>query len=388
MKDENKFALVLGVLSVAAPVGFGLGFGWALWVILTSVAVLLLITFATRYFFARRPESEPLPAPVYVAPQPVLPAPPQYYSQSVPTVTMPSGKPDYYFRFSATVCWKAGAGSLGQHANPAGIAVETILARAREFVATQPPTDVEFVRHQLNGLLGAVGPDTGQLVEAWATDVSLTLSQEDSSRLWQLSEIRKDEDVWEHKRNYERNKRAYLESDVLKDTGSAVVWWLAREEGKDKGIEEAVDLIGPLAQLTAAANNTEISHLHRHLVPSAPGGEQYAPDTFSIDDLHTNGSSWPAPEKTVTSLFADFATKIGFGTDDPELALFADRAANALSASGHPEEADEIRRRFNTPPPEPDDEPLEGSLFADHTSTPGEASSNGDHAGWQVSSDD
>jgi hypothetical protein len=56
--------------------------------------------------------------------------------------------------------------------------------------------------------------------------------------------------IWEHQRKYEQNKRAYLGRDVLKDPGSAVVWWLARN---DDHVEKTVQAIGLLAQLSSAA---------------------------------------------------------------------------------------------------------------------------------------
>ena len=45
---------------------------------------------------------------------------------------------------------------------------------------------------------------------------------------------------------------------MLTSTGSAVVWWLARHEDE---MEKAVDMVGPLAQITAAANDEEVPEL-------------------------------------------------------------------------------------------------------------------------------
>lgn len=55
--------------------------------------------------------------------------------------------------------------------------------------------------------------------------------------------------------------------------GSAVVWWLARHENK---IEKAVDMIGPLAQIAAAANDEEVPELFRHLLVPPVGARSEA----------------------------------------------------------------------------------------------------------------
>jgi hypothetical protein len=370
MKNEDKVAIPLGVLAIGVPVAFGFGFTWPIWVVLVLIAVLLLVILAVRSYLAGKnvPPPPPMPEPIYIQQDPVMPPPPRMFSQSVPTVSMPSALPDYSFRFAATVSWmqKTNPDSL-QHANLTGLAVNTIISRARQALATQQPADVELVRHQLAALLGAVVSDHGGQVEAWATDVSLTLSREDFERLTQLSNIRKNEIVWEHERIYERSKRTYLQSEALKDPGTALTWWMSRSERNDKEIEGVVELIGPLAQLSAAANNTEVSPLHRHLVPSAPGAENGHATELPLWES-ANGGTY---QKTATELFADFAAGAGFDLDDADLALFAERAADALTASGRPATADEIRQRFNAPPeePEPGDEVPVAGRHADESWT-------------------
>ena len=85
------------------------------------------------------------------------------------------------------------------------------------------------------------------------------------------SELRKHERIWEQERRMEVNMRRYLSEDVLSDTGSAIVWWLARHPDQ---IEESVQMIGALAQLTAAANSKEIPvpELLRAIQAAEPNG--------------------------------------------------------------------------------------------------------------------
>ncbi|MEU1088715.1 hypothetical protein ACFYPN_03645 [Streptomyces sp. NPDC005576] len=53
------------------------------------------------------------------------------------------------------------------------------------------------------------------------------------------------------------------DGDDVKSADSAVVGWLARHENE---IEKAVDMIGPLTRVSAAANDEEVPELFRHLL--------------------------------------------------------------------------------------------------------------------------
>ncbi|MEU8921201.1 hypothetical protein AB0D10_09735 [Kitasatospora sp. NPDC048545] len=204
---------------------------------------------------------------------------PPWEKTRVSGVALPSLVPDYDFHFSATVWWRPIRNATGLvHADPAGLAVETVLDRARSVTEREVPGRLDLVQHRLNGVLGTQAQDRSGLVEAMGGRVELRLSEDDRNRLGKLSEVRKTEEVWEHERRYEQSKRAYLGDDVLKSTGSAVVWWLARH---DEQVEAAVDMIGPLAQLSAAANDVPVSDLYEHLVP----GVGPAPD----DDEENGG---------------------------------------------------------------------------------------------------
>jgi hypothetical protein len=377
MSGENKVALALSAVSLAIALVLYFLLDWPLWAVLPIGVVLLLSSLAVRNLLiarndeaadrayeARQQEarqaSAPTPAPsptrtsaqtpapspaqAPVPPPAPVPAPPEpaRRHQTVPPVALPSAWPDYNFLFTATVCWELTPNnSAPLHANPAALAIDAVLNRARQIVLTQIPTEVTFVQYRLAVALGSVIREQSRQVEAWAVDVSLSLTPEDQARLRKLSEVRKDEVVWEHERNYERNKRAYLRDDVLKDTGSAVVWWMARaDKGSDKALEESVNLIGPLAQLSAAANNTEVPELYRHLVPQS----MRPPADLAAEGL-------------------------------PGLAVFAEQAAATLNAMGRQEVADEIRQRFTSPVIEP--------LKSEHTeATEIEDARRNEHSVW------
>ncbi|MER6441725.1 hypothetical protein ABT275_36045 [Streptomyces sp. NPDC001185] len=184
-------------------------------------------------------------------------------------VALPSNWPDYDFIFSATVRWHP-LEARGDHCvlNPAGLAVDAVLDRARALTEQRDPGRASFVQHELSGALSTLHPDPSGHLQVMAENITLTLQESDQERLDKLAEVRKDKAVWEHQRKYEQSKREYLGDDVLKDTGSAVVWWLAKN---DNQIDKTVSDPGLLAQLTSAANDTDIPERLQELISSSSG---------------------------------------------------------------------------------------------------------------------
>ena len=174
-----------------------------------------------------------------------------------------------------------------------------------------------------------------------AESVTLTLSERDQERLEKLASVRKDKAVWEHERTYERSRREYLGEDVLKDTGSAVVWWLARNEDR---VDKTVEDIGLLAQLSSAANNQMVAPPFEHLVPH-PRREE-AP---TADYGDCAAGPWPTQEASVAEILEAFLQASGIPEDDPERVLFARRVAGIADAHGRPEVADELVEYFDPP---------------------------------------
>ena len=146
----------------------------------------------------------------------------------LPRMPVPSAVAGYEFRFSATVRWRESA-NVPQvvHSDPEAVARAVIVRRAFDLLAARDPGEVALAEVELAGALGAKLPDAAGLIEAWAGDVTLTLSDDDKERMRRLAEIRKEEEVWAKEREYEKQRRAYLGDDVLKSAGSAVVWALS-----------------------------------------------------------------------------------------------------------------------------------------------------------------
>jgi hypothetical protein len=236
---------------------------------------------------------------------------------------------DYDFLFSATVRWHPlGSGGDGSVLNPAGLAVEAVLARARQLTEQRDPGRASFVQHELSGALSRLHPDPTGHLQVMAEDITLTLHESDQQRLDQLAEVRKDKAVWEHQRKYEQSKREYLGDDVLKDTGSAVVWWLAKN---DNQIEKTVADLPLLAQLTSAANDTDVPERLQGLLP-------------------TDSAPIASDERTpVTSdHFEAFLTGMGLA-DGAARRMLTKQIADIIRTQDKHETADELLRRFDPP---------------------------------------
>lgn len=360
-------ALVLGIV--------GLGAGWPLRV----YPLLALALIVASVLFARVPTRHRGTVPQHFLLEPDRPIEePERWERAVCAVALPSAEEDYDFLFSATVRWcPLPVAPDAPQINAGALAVDAVLDRARHIAALHPPHRASLTQHYLHGALATMLPDPTGRVTAMADGVGLRLSDADEERLRKLSTVRKDEEIWEHERNWERNKRAYLSNDVLKDPGSAVVWWMARN---DDAIEKTVHLIGPLAQLSSAAHNQEVPETFRHLVPTARPEQEPLPDGSapaanglgSTAGLFFDGTGpAPGPAPSNGSGFAGQVDRLmasaGLAAEGPERALFARRLADLLVGAGCGERAAEVRSAFDapaapaTPAGPPDPEPAESA---------------------------
>jgi hypothetical protein len=297
----------------------------------------------------------PAQEPAFVEP---VALPPERLEETVVDVLLPSGREDYSFLFSATVLWQPiqPAAEESTSSTAAALAVDAVLKRAREITEDRDPGHVSLVRHELAGVLAEMKEDSARRLWARAELVRLRLPNQDQQRLEKLAAVRKEKDIWEHERKYEQSKREYLGEDVLKDPGSAVVWWLAKN---DDQVDKTVRDIGLLARLSSAANNVEVPETFQQFVAGLASA--YAPGPADPD---FNGSGMFGPNvngRSATDHFDEFMTIIGMGDGDPKRLLFAQQVANLATAYGRQDIADEMMRRFDTPdddeyPPEPYDD--------------------------------
>lgn len=271
-------------------------------------------------------------------------------------VLLPTSRPDYSFRFSASVTWSPlGFGENGD-VNHAALATDAILKRAIRVTETRDPAHASLVQHELASALGEMQADATTRVRAMADSVRIVLPAADQERLDKLATSRKEEALWEHERMYERIRREYLGGDVLKDPGSAVVWWLARN---NEHVEKTVQDIGLLAQLSSAANNADLPPTFHPFLPgpAAHNGSHMPPHTVPDEEMT------PSPEEDVSAAdgFEALLRKMQFDEADPQRRLFVRQLAD-LAAQHHRQEiAEELIRRYDPPGEAEEEEPDFGS---------------------------
>lgn len=345
-------SLLFVVLCGLAPVVLGNLLDWSAWLwgfmsmVTASGSLLLVMTVLSSGRTSANLYEPGEPEP------PAVPVEQPYQETRVIDAVLPSATGGYDFLFSATVWWKPVPDHAGRSddASPA-LAVSSVVSRAREVVRHEEPDRASFAQYLLDGELGVLLPDRNDRVKALATDVTLTLAPADRERLRKLNDLRKDEEIWECEREHERNKRRYLGDDVLKSAGSAVVWWLARHENE---IEKAVHMIGPLAQIAAAANDEEVPALFRHLL---------VPPVGARSEATVGGPPWDEggleremfdreEEVGVSDRLRLLLTAAGVKPDMDGYTVFVHRVMRFLEAEGLDEAADEIRRTFGLAPDE------------------------------------
>jgi hypothetical protein len=345
MTTQKKVVITLMGVLVILVIVLGVTLHWPVWIIDVTVLAGVVVAIVT---VARRPRQPALPDFEPPPPPEEEPLPPPVQMTVVQGVNLPSAWPDYEFLFDVTVYWRMVEGApASPHVRPGATAVEMIIRRAADVARRQVPGMAVQLRHHLDDVLGRVETDPSGRVMVWADQVRMTVPDRDLVRLREMSDIRKDRALWQHKRSRESDLREYLTEDVLKDAGSALVWWLSRNEAN---VTRAVDLIGPMARLSAAARN------------EAPPDPLPTGDlTQSTDLLYGNGNGHGTTPQAAAAQLMD-----SLHMDPDQQSWFAEGMAKTLAAMGRDTEAQQIRERFDAYPerftdagePAVDEEPI------------------------------
>ncbi|WP_190818284.1 hypothetical protein [Saccharopolyspora pogona] len=369
--DQKARLRALSLIVAVIWVVLGVVFSWPLWLWIGLGVVSLLAPSLIAWGLVewnlreRSGKAHELAEEEVVEEQPPTPEPPRPQQYSVQGVPLRSAREDYQFIFSCNVFWRLLPNAPGlPHANPGGLAADMILMEVASLAASTPPAEESRARYRMTSMLGAVRTDPTGRVEVWADGIALSLSEDDAERLRRLAEVRKNEEVWENERSYERNVRAYLGDDVLTSPGSAVIWWLAGPRtGEKQRVDEVVEKISNLQKLTSAATMTE-------LPGSAVAGIDFgvpslSSSSYAFDDQAASHTGLPK----LPFVVAPQPDENGFGSADtsegtfddhamglverlpenPERAMFARRLADLLEAQGHQDTAELVRERFDAP---------------------------------------
>jgi hypothetical protein len=261
-------------------------------------------------------QDQPTPVRVPVA----TPPPVQFQEHPITGIRLRSAMADYNFVFTASVFWLPSPDRVGGTGELAG---DEIVRRADEITKCRDPNEATFIASDLTQALGMLQSDRSGRVQAKAESIRLQVLPEDKLRLEELARLRKEEGLWEYQRRYQVNKRRYLRTDVLKDPGSAVVWWLAKHEDDPRQVAESIDV---LARLAEAANGGNDAGLAASAVP----------DTATI-----------SPE-TPAERFDAFLNSLDPPPGDKDRLLLTDQVARFVNRYDQ-KAADEMRRRYSEP---------------------------------------
>ncbi|MEU7649325.1 hypothetical protein [Streptomyces huasconensis] len=336
---HNAMTGFVTVILALVIVIVGLVSRWPLWVWPCAAGVLSAGAAASLVRARRR---RPLIPPERLL-EPELPIPQvERWECVIKDVSLPSLSEDYDFQFSATVRWlPQEAPANAPVVNAGGLAIDAVVDRARRITHQSPPHRSSLVQHRLNGELATMVADPSGRVLAMADNVRLTLADADRERLEKLATVRKNEEVWEHERKWEQSKRAYLGEDVLRTPGSAVVWWLAKNDEK---IDKTVSDIGLLAELSSAANDQSVPDDFQRYVPGLAKEQE---PLEAMADESTTGP--PSPDE-----YARFLLRhSGLPDGDPRRALYLERVAEAAKGAGLPDVADALLRMLGDFPHPP-----------------------------------
>lgn len=364
-EDRILFA-VLAVGCFVVPIALGVAFHWPVGVWATLVIVGLAATgLSARQMIFRRAqqelavEQERQRAAERERERTAEPPPQGLRMVGVP---LPCAEPGYRFLFSAKVFWRPAPNPVGmRHTNPEALALDSIRLRAGHITKDQAPGDHVAVGYQLAAALGTVLPDGSGQVVVWANEVTLSIPDDDAARLGKITQLRKHEQVFEEERGLERGMRSYLRDEVLASPGTAVVWWLARHPDQ---VEDTARLIGPLAQLSAAAHETPVHEIFRDYTqrdytqrdypqrdePQVPMQAKPALET-AHDNINQNaGPDSLNPDSLNPDNAGGLADELFDGReDDAQRRLFGYELAKLVDNHGGPDLAGRIRNTFGVP---------------------------------------
>lgn len=166
------------------------------------------------------------------------------------TSGLPTADETVFLELSATVHWQA----VRPQSYHADVARAFVLEQAREVTARWRPAQYSLAQHELAARVGRpLKEDSGE-VEIWATDVQLELPEAVQQHLAKMDEVQRDGLLWEVGALNETRVRTYLREDALRTPASAIVWWLARNQGS---VEQAVGLADVLTKLSNLATGQD-----------------------------------------------------------------------------------------------------------------------------------
>ncbi|WP_017582049.1 hypothetical protein [Nocardiopsis valliformis] len=208
-----------------------------------------------------------LPGETETPPDPFVESGPQ--GARIRESPLPSQDDEYPFVFSAMVRWKWTGEPDPRLRNPGEFAKHMVMEQAERVSTGYRPKDHDVARHRVASVLGVAAHGFDGALEAWAEDVTVTLSEEDESRLARIAKARKEGALWEVERSVESAKRRYFADDVLATPGSAIVWDLVRGDADVNRTHDLIEVLTRVAEASKCADPAELLERLRVASPEA-----------------------------------------------------------------------------------------------------------------------
>lgn len=241
----------------------------------------------------------------------VPPPPAPLQTQPLTGIRLPTALADYHFGFAASVLWRPIADGVCGVSGVGDLAVSEIIRRACAITTQRDPSEATLAASDLTVALGVLLPDPRRQVEVRAESIHLQLPPEDQRRLDEFATLRKEEGLWEYQRRHQVSKRHYLRTDVLKDAGSAVVWWLAQHEDNPREVAASIDV---LTELADAANNVRNNNDMNNMDRAAFGAPAEPPTPAERFDAFLDSLN-PTPSDDVRLTLASQVARLVAGYD-------------------------------------------------------------------------
>lgn len=256
-----------------------------------------------------------------------------------------SADQDYTFVLKGTVRWSWTGDPHPLLRAPEAQAQQTVVTVARETLAAHGPYETDPARHALAARLAEGTRAAGGVMEVWADDLDLCLSEEDRAHLDALARVRKERGQWEAEREVERAKRRYFAEDAFASPGQAVLWELNRN-GND--VDRAHGRIRTLAELAEAGKGEDLADVRDRLrdrepeLTSALDGLGEAPGAGGAPGPGVQGEQPSEPLDVLTAA-------VELIEDGHHRTTFANRVAGAVEQSPCAYLAPGLRERFELP---------------------------------------
>ncbi|MGZ0152695.1 hypothetical protein ACXJJ3_36950 [Kribbella sp. WER1] len=172
-------------------------------------------------------------------------------TSSLATSGLPTADETVFLDLAATVHWTA-ARPESYHVD---VARAFVLRRAREVTSKCHPAQYSLAQHELAAAIGR--PQPVEDLEVWATEVRFDLPQAVQQHLAQMDEAHRAGLLWEVSALNQRRIRDHLRNDALRTPASAIVWWLAQNEGSVQRAVELADVLAKLSQLATGQDQPD-----------------------------------------------------------------------------------------------------------------------------------